>query len=225
MAGETGTGGSSRGSSYLWLMLFAIAFACVEASVVVYLRALYYPEGFSFPLKAMPAPHAATEITRECATLVMLAAAGWLAGKKAWEGFAFFMIAFGVWDIFYYVWLKILINWPASLLEYDVLFLLPFPWVAPVVAPVLVSLVLIGSGVLIVSRFSRGGEFRPSAMSWLLGSIGVGFLLFSFLRDTGAALEGKIPLPYRYDCLMVGLFACGAALARAVWSRPSGPSR
>jgi hypothetical protein len=224
MAGESGTGGLSRGSLYFWLVLFAVAFACVEASVVVYLRALYYPEGFSFPLKPMSAPNAATEIVRECATLVMLAAAGWLAGRKRWERFAFFMIAFGVWDIFYYVWLKILVNWPASLLEYDVLFLLPFPWIGPVIAPVLVSLALIGSGALIVSRFSRGGGFKPSVMSWVFGGIGVGFLLFSFLRDTGAALEGKIPLPYRYDCLMVGLFACGAALARAVWSRSSGPS-
>jgi uncharacterized membrane protein YhaH (DUF805 family) len=76
MAEERGTSGESRRSSYLWVILFAVAFACVEASVVVYLRALYYPEGFAFPLKTIPAPHAATEIIRECATLVMLVAAG-----------------------------------------------------------------------------------------------------------------------------------------------------
>ena len=37
------------------LLLYAVAMGYLEAAVVVYLRAIYYPEGFSFPLKPMDA--------------------------------------------------------------------------------------------------------------------------------------------------------------------------
>jgi hypothetical protein len=202
-------GGEAKGPAgrlrYLWVVLFAVAFGFVEASVVVYLRGLYYPGGFAFPLKLMAAPHATTEMVRECATLVMLVAVGRMAGRRGWEKFAYFMIVFGVWDIFYYVWLKLLLGWPSSLLEWDVLFLLPLPWIGPVIAPVLISLVLIVSGVMIIFRISHGRYFRPPVFSWIFATLGTCFLLLSFLLDTGAALEGKIPAPYRYDLLLVGL--------------------
>ena len=119
----------------LLVSVFAVAFALVESSVVVYLRLLYYPEGFAFPLKPALMSHVAVEVSREVATIVMLAVVGLIAGRSRWQRFSYFMIAFGVWDIFYYVWLKIMLNWPASLLDWDVLFLIPVPWIGPVVAP------------------------------------------------------------------------------------------
>src|SRR5512134_294061 len=97
----------------LWVSLFGVAFALVESSVVVYLRSLYYPEGFAFPLKLMSPQHVGVELSREAATIVMLAAIGVVAGSKAWEKFAYFLVAFGVWDIFYYVWLRVMLDWPA----------------------------------------------------------------------------------------------------------------
>ena len=36
--------------NWLWVVVFAIAFAWVESAVVVYLRKIYFPGGFSFPL-------------------------------------------------------------------------------------------------------------------------------------------------------------------------------
>ena len=35
----------------LWVSVFGITIGYFEAAVVVYLRAIYYPEGFAFPLK------------------------------------------------------------------------------------------------------------------------------------------------------------------------------
>jgi len=78
----------------LWVALFAVAFALVESSVVVYLRALYYPAGFSFPLRLMEIAHLGVELGREIATIVMLVAIGVIAGRPAWERFGYFLIAF-----------------------------------------------------------------------------------------------------------------------------------
>ena len=85
------------------LAVFAIAMAFLEAAVVVYLRELYYPEGFSFPLKMIPPKIYTIELGREAATIMMLAAVGWFSGRNFKSRFAGFAMAFGVWDIFYYL--------------------------------------------------------------------------------------------------------------------------
>ncbi|TET93422.1 MAG: hypothetical protein E3J26_06330, partial [Candidatus Zixiibacteriota bacterium] len=100
------------------ILLFGVAMAYVEAMVVVYLRELLYPEGFSFPLKLMPLNLIAMELSRELASIVMLVAVAGITGKKFWERFGYFIILFGIWDIFYYVWLKVTIDWPSSLFDW-----------------------------------------------------------------------------------------------------------
>jgi len=139
-----------------WLAAFAIAMAYVEAAVVAYLRLLYYPDGFSIEgaasLLCVPPAVLAIEIGREAATIVMLAAVAFLsAGKNWWERLAHFMWAFALWDIFYYIWLYVLLRWPSSLMTVDVLFLIPRPWIAPVFVPVLASLLMIGAALAILS--------------------------------------------------------------------------
>ena len=52
---------------FIWLTIFSIAMAFLETSVVVYLRKLYYPEGFNFPLKMLDKDIAIVEIFREFA--------------------------------------------------------------------------------------------------------------------------------------------------------------
>ncbi len=188
-----------------FILLFSISFAFVESSVVVYLRALYYPEGFFFPLKAMPAHHLLTELAREFSTLLMLAAVGLLTGKNGWEKFSWFLIAFGVWDIFYYVWLKVLLDWPATMIDWDILFLIPVPWIAPVIAPVLISLFLIGAGMLIIAKGNV--RFRPPMSGWIAAVSGSGCILYTFICDTDATLRLQMPQPYNY-----GLFATGIGL-------------
>ena len=84
-----------------WLVTYAIAMAYVESAVVVYLRALYYPQGFAFPLAPLPPDMVAIEIGREAATLVMLLGVAMLAGRERWERFPVFCVSFGVWDLFW----------------------------------------------------------------------------------------------------------------------------
>ncbi len=134
----------------IWITVFSIAMAYMESAIVVYLRALYYPEGFAFPLKIIGKDIIITEFFREIATVIMIIGAGIMAGRKNIEKFAFFIYSFAVWDIFYYVFLKVLLNWPASFLTDDILFLIPSPWVGPVIAPIINSLTMILLGGCIV---------------------------------------------------------------------------
>lgn len=189
------------------VILFAVAFAFVESSVVVYLRALYYPEGFQFPLKVLGVHHLAIELSREAATIVMLVTIGIVAGITRWERCAYFLIAFGVWDIFYYIWLKVAINWPASVFDWDILFLLPVPWIGPVIAPVLVSVLMIAAGVLILHRDHEQWMFRVPLKVWIIAVSGTALILVSFMIDTPATLRQQPPEPYHYE-----LFGAGIAL-------------
>src|SRR3989442_1259876 len=89
----------------LWVALYAIAMAAVESAVVVYLRALHQGTApLTVLMHEIPAPLIAIELGREVATLVMLVAVAALAARNAWEGFLYLALAFGVWDIFYYIW-------------------------------------------------------------------------------------------------------------------------
>jgi hypothetical protein len=116
------------------------------------MRALYFPDGFSFPIQAIADPIVFTELWREVATIVMLAAAGFLAGKNKVERFAYFLISFAVWDIFYYVFLKVFIDWPESLFTWDIVFLLPVAWIGPVIAPVILAILMIGIGLMLIVK-------------------------------------------------------------------------
>lgn len=185
-------------------VLFGGAFGWVEAAVVVYLRRIYYPEGFRFPLQPIETSILVVELVREAATLLMLLAVAWLAGRRFWERFAFFVIAFGVWDLAYYLGLKITLGWPASLADWDILFLLPLPWVAPVYAPVSVALMMVAVGVVVARREASGWVCRADRTTWLLGAAGTLVLLYSFMRDTAAGFGTALPKPYPLGLLVLG---------------------
>jgi hypothetical protein len=200
--------------------LFAAAFAFVESSVVVYLRQLFYPTGFAFPLKPMPSWLVMVELAREFATLVMLLTVGMIAGKSSWQRFSYFMVGFGVWDIFYYIWLKLLLDWPASLADWDILFLIPLPWIGPVLAPVLVSLVMIAGAVLIIRRGGENGQFRPRRSAIILSLLGSGIILSSFLLDTDSAVRFQVPRQYHYEMLVIGMVCYVAAFVVTLRRHP-----
>lgn len=187
------------------LTSFAIGMAFVETTIVVYLRALYYPEGFSFPMKFIPLNHYFIEVSREVATIIMLVAVGWLSGKRFTTRFAGFIMAFGIWDIFYYIFLKITLNWPASLLDWDVLFLIPIAWIGPVLAPVLVSLALIGAGIVIWSFDAQGLEFHFPLWGWILEIIAGLIIIVSFLTNTWVLLEQTVPENFAWWLFFAGL--------------------
>jgi hypothetical protein len=170
-------------SRFVWLAVFAVAMGFLEGIVVIYLRELYYPDGFDFPLKLMPPELVTIEWIREISTLIMLAAVGIIAGRNNLQRLMYFLFAFGVWDIFYYVALKLLIGWPASLLTWDLLFLIPVSWLGPVLAPVICSLTMIAMAVLITGKQEKGSVIDSRPFDWILITGGAAIILFTFMAD------------------------------------------
>lgn len=168
---------------FFWLTLFAVAMAYLEATVVVYLRELYSPSGFSFPIKILPIRIFSIECGREFATILMLIAVGSVAGRNFYGSFAYFLFSFGAWDIFYYFWLKVLLNWPPSIMTWDVLFLIPVVWVGPVLAPVLCSLTMILLAVVIVHLQAQGHQVKIKFTEWGLIILGAFLIFLSFIWD------------------------------------------
>lgn len=167
----------------LSLTLFSIAMSYLETSVVVYLRKIYYPNGFTFPLTPIEPPIATIEFWREAATIVMLAGIGILAGRNKTERFAFFIYCFAIWDIFYYIFLKLLLDWPATLFTWDILFLIPVPWVGPVITPCILSITMILLASMIVYFTEKGYKVRIKWREWMLFITGSLILLLSFTQD------------------------------------------
>ena len=207
----------------LLLGLFAIAMGYVEAAVVVYLRRIYYPQGFVFPLNnAVLDRMFLVEPGRELATIVMLTTIAILTGRRRLERFGWFLFAFAVWDVFYYVWLKVLLNWPPSLLTWDILFLIPFPWAAPVLSPVLVAVSMAVWGLVLVRLDRVGHVLRPRLGEWLMTALGALAILGSFLSDfavvamhssdRAAQVAAHVPSNYPW-----WLFALGLALLWAAF--------
>lgn len=207
---------SSVRSRLFWVGWFSVAFGFVEAAVVVYLRSLYYPGGFEFPLRMMGTMHIGVELAREAATIIMLVSVGMLAGRTRWERFAWFILSFGLWDLFYYVWLKVILGWPSSILDWDILFLIPIPWIGPVLAPVLISILFLIASAVILRRESDGRGFSPPLASWILASAGIVVFLITFLRDTPATLHGMMPASYSYWLFAGGMALCSAAILAAL---------
>jgi hypothetical protein len=167
----------------IWLTAFSIAMGFLETAVVVYLRIIYYPKGFDFPLVPITSTIAITEVLREFATLVMLLGIGILTGKNKAERFVCFLYSFAIWDIFYYLFLKLLLDWPASLFTWDILFLLPVPWVGPVLAPCITSLsmILLFGYVMYYSHLKE--QLKIKAGEWKMLITGSLVVIISFVWD------------------------------------------
>jgi hypothetical protein len=178
----------------LWITVFSIAMGYLETSVVVYLRALLYPMGFSFPLSPMSASLIVTEILREAATLLMLLGAGVMAGRTLITRFAWVMYAFAIWDIFYYVFLKALLGWPESFFTWDLLFLIPVTWTGPVLAPIINSLTMIGFALLIIQKSCRSNSIKIDLTNWLLLTVGSLVIIISYTLDYLQFVSAKIDL-------------------------------
>lgn len=171
-----------------WTAGYAIAMAYVEAAVVVYLRGLLNITNATARLDS----YAGIEIGREAATLAMLAAVGWLAGRGWRERTAYAAFAFGIWDIGYYLWLKLMIGWPASFFSPDVLFLIPVRWTGPVLAPVLISLLMCLTALMALQRLQLGVKLS-SRWRLAIGFLGGLLALFVFMADALLALAGGRP--------------------------------
>jgi len=168
---------------FVLLLLFAIAMAYLESSVVVYLRTIYYPDGFGFPLKNLDAEILVVEIGREAATIIMLLTIAFVAGASWKEKFAWFLFCFAIWDIFYYIFLYILLDWPVSLFTWDILFLIPFCWTAPVIAPVINSSSMILLALVLINKEWKKINYNFNWIFWILIIGGCAFILSSYMED------------------------------------------
>ncbi len=200
----------------LGVIFFSIWMAYLESAVVVYLRELYYPEGFSFPIRFIPTRIALIELGREAATIFMLLSIAFLVGRKAWTRLAYFMLAFGVWDVWYYLWLKVFLNWPESLVTWDLLFLIPVPWAGPVLAPLIVALSLVGAALLILRLEHKGYAFRLTKGEWFTLVAAALIIFLSFVLEAPQILRNAVPTTYHWELLVLGELLGGTVLLRAV---------
>jgi hypothetical protein len=212
------------------VVLYAAAMAWVESAVVYYLRTHldriepYQPN--PLPLIGGLGP---VELVRELATLIMLFTVGTLAGRTWRARVGYMLIAFGAWDICYYVFLRVMCGWPHSLLDWDILFLIPLPWWGPVLAPMLIAALMIFWGTL-ASQFERP---RPPALSnwgvWVLNFMGVALALYVFMADairvSGGgvdALRNLLPVYFNWPLFLVALALMAAPvvkLASELWAK------
>ena len=203
----------AEGHRWLVVALYAVAMAWVEAAAVYYLRSLI---DRIEPYQPYPLPMAdgfgEAELIREIATLIMLFTVGWLAGATWRARLGYSVVAFGVWDIFYYVFLRLMTGWPKSLLDWDILFLIPLPWWGPVWAPVSIALLMILWGTFMTkvewSPISSGSHWKFLA----LGGIGAALALFTFMADAirtadqgTDALRNMLPVRFNWPLFGVAL--------------------
>jgi hypothetical protein len=124
----------------------------------------------------------------------MLVGAGIIAGRNLATRFAWFIYAFAIWDIFYYVFLKVLLGWPESLFTWDLLFLIPVTWTGPVLAPVIVSFTMIVLALLLVNLDSKNDIVKITAIEWALFILGSLMLIVSFTIDYVSFISNKTNL-------------------------------
>jgi hypothetical protein len=179
--------------------------------VVVYLRALYYPNGFAFPVVIAETRMAVTELFRELATLIIIWAAASLAYERLQSRAAAFFMIFGIWDIFYYIFLKILLDWPESLSTWDLLFLLPLPWAGPVWAPVLVSIGIIYAGAVVLLHNAEGKPLYFGKRFVIAETVSAAIIILSFLIPGYSVVTETIPVHFPWYLFWAG-FVMGVTL-------------
>jgi hypothetical protein len=168
------------------VVAFAVAMAWLESATVYYLRTLvdriqpYQPD--PLPMQGLLGQ---VELVREAATLVMLLTVGILAGTTWRARWGYSAIAFGTWDILYYLFLRMMTGWPQSLFDWDVLFLIPLPWWGPVLAPVSIAILMIVWGTIVTEARDIGDA--PAAVkrrAWTLNATGIALALYIFMTDS-----------------------------------------
>jgi hypothetical protein len=214
---------------WLTVVTFAVAMAWVESAVVFYLRTHI---DRIVPYQNYPLPVVGgfgfAELVREFATLVMLLTVGILAGKTWRARIGYSAIAFGVWDVFYYVFLKIMCDWPSSLMDWDILFLIPLPWWGPVLAPVLIAMLMIVWGTLATQSERPPRQILPSVGAWSLNLIGMALALYVFMADTLQLSAGGLdtirrflPTYFNWPLFCVALALMSAPVIRELTLRRS----
>ena len=212
-----------RRSAYASLWVLALAFGWIEASVVVYLREIYVREvslhgpnalaGLQITLVSLPSHLVGMEMAREAGTILLLGAVAWLAGRRPADRVGSFLLAFGIWDLTYYAALKLVLGWPDSLSAWDILFVIPLPWVAPVWAPAIIATFFVAAGSYLFWTSEHERRYRRPDIGVLIAAALL--TIAAFLVESSAAFDHRVP-----DRFPVWLFWAGLVLGTA-WFRQS----
>ena len=143
-----------------------------------------------------------------------------LARRRAWARFGAFCVVFGVWDIVYYLELRGAIGWPESLGTWDVLFLVPAPWLGPVWTAALIALSLIVAGAWIVRFVDRGGRPRVRWWLWVGAVASFGLLIYSFIAAGEGMSQKAVPGPFPFIPYALG-FILGWVIFYQLFGRSS----
>jgi hypothetical protein len=213
---------------WITVLVFAIAMAWVESAVVLYLRTMVDRiEPYQDNPLPLVEPLTSVELGRELATLIMLFTVGVLAGRTWRTRWGYAAVAFGVWDIFYYIFLKAMCGWPKSLLDWDILFLLPLPWWGPVLAPMLIALLMIAWGTLASQTAPAPVSFRACLVVWGVTALGILLALQVFMADAlrvanqdVEVIRNTLPAAFNWPLFCVALALMAAPviqLAGRLW--------
>ncbi len=188
------------------VIIFAIAMGILEAICVVYIRQIIFPPDGNITNVPITNFNFAIEAVREAMTIIMLTTVSILSAYNIRTRLAMFFLAFGVWDILYYVGLKIFLDWPASIMDWDTLFLIPVAWYSPVIVPVLVSIYFIFGSIFIVLHEGNGTKLRFSYLVVILQFSAFVVWYYSFVKDSAMISEnGYATAEYSWILFFLGL--------------------
>lgn len=198
-----------RLGNYILLWVFGVAFGYLEAAVVIYLRRILNAgSDVLFPVQAaLSAPEnliVAVEVNRELATLVLLLIPAVLFTQRNFLRFLAYAVVFGIWDLAYYGFLWLLVGWPPGWMTYDVLFLVPTLWVAPVLCPALLAGTMVLMGSWLLFQTEKRPIRPPSATHWVVALAGAGVVLFSFMGEAEYYRGGGLPPRFAWDFFVGG---------------------
>jgi hypothetical protein len=203
-------------ASYIALWVFALAFGWIEAAAVVYLRQTSPQatgDAVQFPLMLISADLVSVEIVREACTLLLLGAAAWLSARRWADRIGAFLLMFGVWDLAYYAVLRLVVGWPRALTNWDILFLIPLPWIAPVWAPATVATIFVVAGSYLFWTARKPRHYAARDFAIVLASAGA--IVAAFLVEWRVVFATDVPEYFPHWLYWAGVILGTAWFVRA----------
>jgi hypothetical protein len=114
-------------------------------------------------------------------------------------------------------------DWPKSLFDWDILFLLPLPWWGPVLAPVCIALLMIVWGTF-ATQFADRRAASLTRTSWSLNGLGIALALYVFMADALGTVHlgievarNVLPKPFNWSAFCVALTLMATPVAQMGW--------